>query len=234
MAMNDPVPAGSPAAEDSELLACGRDLAAVWEQAEAWDPAGAAEQGEVAEQGEQGEGMAGGGEPPPDPHSRRCVHCRQALADLRRLRAAALGPEAPRTGGAPDASALARRVMDVVRLELRPGRTLTLGERDEDTWIYESVAARTLRAAAEEVPGVRAGSCRVAPPEGRDAPRRGPVAVRLEVTVEFGPGLRAVTERVREAVGRAAERRLGLALASVDVTVTDLHDPPDRPQETSE
>ncbi|MEU8777102.1 Asp23/Gls24 family envelope stress response protein [Streptomyces sp. NPDC048606] len=213
MAMNDPAhetghhPHPAPFDDaDAELLACGRDLAAVWEQAE---------------------------EAAADPHTPGCAYCQEALADLRRLRAAALAPAVSPTGAPPDATALARRVMDVVRLELRPGRTLPLGERDEDTWIYESVAARTLRVAAEEVPGVRAGGCRVAPPDGHGPPRRGPVTVRLEVTVEFGRDLRAAAEAVRAAVTRAAQRRLGLELASVDVTVTDLHDPPDRHREST-
>ncbi|MER7730324.1 Asp23/Gls24 family envelope stress response protein [Streptomyces erythrochromogenes] len=218
MAMNDPEPLGAPGGrpdgEHAELLACGRDLAAVWEQAE--------------RAGEPGQGRT-------DPHALTCPHCRDAAADLERLRAAALAPPAtgdagPGADGPADTSALVRRVMDVVRLELRPGRTLPLGGADEDIWVYESVAARTLRAAAEEVPGVRAGSCRIAPSGGRGEHPRGPVTVQLEVTVAYGHELRATCEAVRRDTGRAADERLGLAVSSLDVTVTDLHDPPHRPQ----
>ncbi|XUM02643.1 Asp23/Gls24 family envelope stress response protein [Streptomyces venezuelae ATCC 10712] len=124
-------------------------------------------------------------------------------------------------------------MMDVVRLELRPGRDLPLGEVEEDTWIYESVAARALRAAAEEVPGVRAGSCRITPPGSRTDPGRGPVAVRVTVTVAYGLDLMTASEAVRDRVAQAARERLGLAVSAVDVTVTDLHEPPDQPRKAS-
>ncbi|MFF9147385.1 Asp23/Gls24 family envelope stress response protein [Streptomyces sp. NPDC014861] len=203
--MSTPPPRGNPDDEDLELLACGRDLAAVWEQAS----------------------LA----PADDLHTLTCAYCSQAVADLERLRAAAL----PFATGTPpadlDTSALVQRVMDVVRLELRPGRDLPLGESDEDSWIYESVAARTLRAAAEEVPGVRAGSCRVTPQGSRVSPGRGPVGVRIAITVEYGRDLRSTTEAVREGLARAARERIGLAVSAFDVMVTDLHDPHDRPRE---
>ncbi|MFG3188043.1 Asp23/Gls24 family envelope stress response protein [Streptomyces omiyaensis] len=204
MAMSTPHPREAPDDEDLEVLACGRDLAEVWERA----------------------ALA----PADDPHTLACAYCRQAVTDLEHLRAAAL-PVAPAPPADLDTSALVRRVMEVVRLELRPGRDLPLGEDDEDSWIYESVAARTLRAAAEEVPGVRAGSCRVTPPGSRTSPARGPVGVRIDITVEYGRDLRSTSRAVRDGLARAARERLGLAVDALDVTVTDLHDPPDRPQE---
>ncbi|MEU5915132.1 Asp23/Gls24 family envelope stress response protein [Streptomyces sp. NPDC047141] len=204
MAMNTP---HDPVAEDDdlELLACGRDLASVWETA---------------------------GRPDADPHTADCPYCRGAVEDLERLRAAALPATSPPAAEI-DTAALVRRVMDVVRLELRPGRDLPLGEVEEDTWIYESVAARALRAAAEEVPGVRAGSCRITPPGSRTDPARGPVAVRVAVTVAYGLDLMTVSEAVRDRVAQAARERLGLAVSAVDVTVTDLHEPPDQPRKAS-
>ncbi|MER7764116.1 Asp23/Gls24 family envelope stress response protein [Streptomyces sp. NPDC097619] len=203
MAMNTPYPHDTPDDEPFETLACGRDLAHVWEQAT--------------------EGA--------DPHTATCVHCQSALADLQRLRAAALTPpRTPTTDTDSDTAALARRIMDMVRLELRPGRDLPLGDADEDHWIYESVAARLLREAAEQVPDVRAGSCRVSPPGTRTQPARGPVVVRLDITVALGRDLPDVTRAVREAVSAAARDRLGLDIAELHVTVTDLHDRPDRPQ----
>lgn len=210
MAMNVPHPHGAPDdEEDFEQLACGRDLAEVWEQA--------------------ADTRTG---PHTDPHTRTCAYCRAALADLRRLREAALAPSGLRPAAPLDTSAVVRRVMDVVRMELRPGRNLPLGEHDEDGWIYESVAARTLRAAAEDVPGVRAGSCRITPPGGRADPARGPVTVHLQITAAYGLDLPDTAGAVRERVARAARERLGLPLAELDVTVTDLHEPPDQPQGT--
>ncbi|MFD4245714.1 Asp23/Gls24 family envelope stress response protein [Streptomyces sp. NPDC058525] len=190
--------------EDTELLACGRDLAAVWEQATHTRA---------------------------DPHTSSCVNCQEALADLERLRAAVLPPMPDGPTDPSDTSSLARRVMDLVRLELRPGRNLPLGELEEDSWIYESVAARILRAAAEEVPGVRAGSCRIVPPDGPGVARRGPVTVHLKITAEYGRDLQALSEAVRSTTARAAHERIGLTVSALDATVSDLHDPPDRPQE---
>ncbi|MFG2621223.1 Asp23/Gls24 family envelope stress response protein [Streptomyces sp. NPDC048507] len=206
MAMNTPDPHEAAQDDGCELLACGRDLAAVWEQT---------------------------GPPDADPHTRGCPSCRRARAELESLRAAALHPHEARTAEAVDTSALVRRVMDVVRLELRPGRNLPLGEPGEDCWIFESVAARTLRAAAEEVPGVRAGSCRITVPGSRPGSARGPVSVHLDVTAEYGRDLRTTSLAVRDSAARAARDRLGLTVAALDVTVTDLHDRPDEPQEAA-
>ncbi|WP_241253644.1 Asp23/Gls24 family envelope stress response protein [Streptomyces sp. W1SF4] len=210
MAMNEPDPSRAPfpdepfEGEDFELLACGRDLATVWEEA---------------------------GRSESDPHTATCVYCRRAVEDLEHLRTAALPPAAPASADI-DTAAVVRRVMDAVRLELRPGRNLPLGEADEDTWIYESVAARTLRAAAERVPGVRAAGCRITPLGGSTSPARGPVAVSLGITVAYGLDLRATTRAVRGSLGRAARDMLGLAVSDLHVTVTDLHEPQDHAQET--
>ncbi|MFI8360484.1 Asp23/Gls24 family envelope stress response protein [Streptomyces sp. NPDC085612] len=200
MAMNTPHPHDNPDPDDEglELLACGRDLATVWEHAD---------------------------RPETDPHTATCPHCRQAVEDLQHLRAAVL-PPATTPPADIDTTAVVRRVMDAVRLELRPGRNLPLGEVGEDSWIYESVAARTLRTAAEQVPGVLAGSCRITPPGSRTQPTRGPSTVHLAITVVYGHDLPTTTRAVRENLIRAARQHLGLTLGDLDVTVTDLHEPP--------
>ncbi|MFH8259292.1 Asp23/Gls24 family envelope stress response protein [Streptomyces roseolus] len=203
MAMNTPHPHEDPDDEDLELLACGRDLATVWEQAD---------------------------RPGTDPHTAACPYCRQAVADLEQLRTAVLPPAAPPADI--DTAAVVRRVMDAVRLELRPGRNLPLGEVGEDSWIYESVAARILRTAAEQVPGVLAGSCRITPPGSRTHPTHGPSTVHLGITVAYGLDLPDTTRAVRESLTSAARQHLGLALGDLNVTVTDLHEPPTQPRET--
>ncbi|MET9123927.1 Asp23/Gls24 family envelope stress response protein [Streptomyces sp. NPDC004528] len=143
----DPPGLPRPQDPDDELLPCGRFLSQVWE---AWENAGA-----------------------DDPHLRECPYCRPAVRELEDLESAVrrLRDESP-VAEPYDAGPLARRVMDVVRLELRPGRPLPLGGPAENLWIMEAVAARTLRAAAETVAGVRAGSCRITavPPGSPIAP----------------------------------------------------------------
>jgi len=176
---------------DDERLPCGRALSGVWD---GWE------------------------RQTDDPHTLGCPYCRQAVDDLVRLESAVRGldEESPETS-AYDAGPLTRRVMDLVRLELRPGLPLPLGEPAEDLWIMETVAARALRAAAERVEGVRAGSCRMV-----DA--GGAVEVRLDIHAPASADLPRLAERVRRRVREAADGELGMAVASVDIRVTDVVD----------
>ncbi|NJQ06166.1 Asp23/Gls24 family envelope stress response protein, partial [Streptomyces lonarensis] len=154
--------------------------------------------------------------------------------------AAARG-DGPEAGPDPDAAldadaAFAARVMDLVRLELRPGRSLPLGGLTEDHWVGETTVAKTFRAAAETLPGVRAGSCRITPDApatgstgstgllGRDAPR-GPVRVRLEVAAPLTWTVPELAAAVRDRVLSVAEEALGMPVAAVDVRVTDMYEP---------
>ncbi|MFD5257415.1 Asp23/Gls24 family envelope stress response protein [Streptomyces bobili] len=153
-----------------------------------------------------------------DAHPQTCPHCGEAVRGLDERESAVRGlrTETADTGSY-DAEPLTRRIMDVVRLELRPGRPLPLGEPAEDLWIMEVAAARALRTAAETVPGVRAGSCRLL-----DVREDGTVEVRLDIHAPVGVPLPDLTARVREQVEQAADRALGMAIASVHIRVTDL------------
>ncbi|GGV41216.1 hypothetical protein GCM10010277_29790 [Streptomyces longisporoflavus] len=214
-APDDEREAGFGVLSDDELLPCGRKLSYVWEQVEAGVP---------------------------DPHIESCPHCTQAVDALRHLEGIVTRTREATPREDPDTSALAGRVMDVVRLELRPGRTLPLGDEDEDTWIVEAAAARTIRAAAESLPGVRAGSCRLDPPatetaeagetteaaEAVAAPAgrlaRGPVRVRIGVQVPLTWNLPETADLVRSRVLEAVDGELGMRIAGVDVTITDVID----------
>ncbi|MCF3960546.1 hypothetical protein [Streptomyces fuscigenes] len=139
-----------------ELLPCGRSLALLWQ---AWD----------AEQADS------------DLHVAGCPHCAAALDRLQALQDLVAADETAdrdfeAAAGRSDNEAfgsrvesVTARVMDVVRLELRPGRTLPLGEPEEDAWIVEAALAKLLRKAADALPGVRAGSCRIRPAARQDA-----------------------------------------------------------------
>ncbi|MBN0043476.1 Asp23/Gls24 family envelope stress response protein [Streptomyces actuosus] len=196
---NDPSPQ-----DDDEHLPCGRLLSRVWD---AWE--------------QQAD----------DPHLRSCPHCRQAVHGLDQLGSAVLGLREEEAADAPatDAAVLTRRVMDVVRLELRPGRPLPLGEPGEDLWITEAVAARALRAAAETVGGVRAGSCRIVGPLGGGPAgdrAAGAVEIVLDVHTPADAFLPHLADRVRDRVRDTADRELGMAVAAVDIRITDRVDPP--------
>lgn len=190
----DPPHGTSTHEDDDELLPCGRLLSRAWADWEAQAD---------------------------DAHSRTCPHCRQAVRGLDELESVVRGlrTETADTGSY-DTEPLTRRIMDVVRLELRPGRPLPLGEPAEDLWIMEAAAARALRSAAEKVAGVRAGSCRLL-----DVHEDGTVEVRLDIHAPTGIPLPDLTARVREQVGQAAVRALGMAVAAVHIRVTDLLPP---------
>lgn len=176
---------------DDELLPCGRLLSRTWDAWERRDE---------------------------DPHLRSCPHCRDAVDGLDELESAARRLHRQTAdGSAHDVESLTRRVMDVVRLELRPGRPLPLGEPAEDLWIMEAVAARAVRAAAETVPGVWAGSCRLL-----SAGADGSVGVRLDIHAPADAPLPDIAARVRERVWEAADRELGMAIAVVDIRVVDV------------
>lgn len=217
MAMSTRPDAGGP--DGLGPLPCGRTLTEVWD---AWDEDRAVR----------------------DPHHRCCPHCSSALDGLRMLEdlvrtaeGADDGPFGPGSGGYDTAGAdVATRVMDTVRRELRPGRSLPLGELAEDVWIAEAAAAKTLRAAAETLPDVHAGSCRVLPLDTADTrpPQlgagggklpRGPLRVRLEVAADLSRGASEIAEAVRRQVLAAAEKALGMDVRVVDVDVVDLLEP---------
>ncbi|MFD9866627.1 hypothetical protein ACFXI8_17030 [Streptomyces niveus] len=190
---------GESAENEAELLSCGRELSAVWD---AWDD----------------RDSAGGSSGVTDPHLVECPYCSAALADLAALGEAVDRTRAAERPGPAEVSDLTARVMDIVRLELRPGRPLPLGEPDEDLWIVEAAAARAFRGAAESVPGVRAGSCRIGPRE------RGPVRVRLEVAAGLHLSLPELAEEIRARVAAAARDTIGIEVESIDVLVVDLYD----------
>lgn len=181
----------SPFAGD-EVLPCGRLLSRVWEQAQDTAP--------VA-----------------DPHTVSCSHCREAVEGLATVNAAA---QALREEDPPGLQALADRVMNVVRAEIRLGRLLPLADPDRDLRIAESAAAKLLRLAADTVPGVRAATCRLIPAdEGND------VRVTMELAAALDRPLPDRVDQVRRSVLHSAERDLGLAVTTVDIVVVDVLEP---------
>ncbi|MFE2969290.1 hypothetical protein ACFXKC_37610 [Streptomyces sp. NPDC059340] len=175
-----------------EVLPCGRLLSRVWEQAR--DAA-----------------------PVADPHTVSCPHCREAVEGLATVNAAA---QALRAEDPPGLQALADRVMNVVRAEIRLGRLLPLADPDRELRIAESAAAKVLRQAADMVPGVRAATCRLVPAgEGTD------VRVTMELAAALDRPLPDRVDQVRQSVLDSAGRNLGLAVTAVDITVVDVLEP---------
>ncbi|MFD9285481.1 hypothetical protein ACFWD7_51305 [Streptomyces mirabilis] len=174
-----------------EVLPCGRLLSRVWEQAR--DAASA------------------------DPHTVSCPHCREAVEGLAIVTAVA---RALRAEDTPGLQALADRVMNIVRAEVRLGRLLPLADPDRDLRIAESAAAKVLRQAADTVPGARAATCRLTPAgEGTD------VRVTMTLVAALDHPLPARAHQVRRSVLHSAGQDLGLAVTAVDITVVDVLEP---------
>ncbi|MET8767409.1 hypothetical protein [Streptomyces sp. NPDC004658] len=177
--------------EGDEVLPCGRLLSRVWEQAR--DAA-----------------------PNADPHTVSCPHCGEAVEGLATVNAAtrALRDDVP------GLHALADRVMNIVKAEVRLGRLLPLADPDRDLRISESAAAKVLRQAADTVPGVAVATCRLVPEgEGTD------VQVTMTLAAALDGPLPDRVHQVRRSVLRSAAQDLGLAVTAVDITVVDVLEP---------
>ncbi|MQY40808.1 hypothetical protein SRB17_88410 [Streptomyces sp. RB17] len=172
-----------------EVLPCGRLLSHAWEQA----------RDAAAET---------------DPHTTSCPHCREAAQGLAALGAATqvLREQQP-TG----MSAVADRVMAIVRSEVRLGRMLPLNDPALDLQIAESAAAKVLRRAADAVPWAKAVSCRLTPQD--QAPG---VHVAMTLAATLDQPLPATADVVRRSVIDAADMAIGMAVTDVDVTVIDV------------
>ncbi|MEK8171702.1 hypothetical protein NKH77_26925 [Streptomyces sp. M19] len=97
-----------------------------------------------------------------------------------------------------------------------------------------------LRSAADSIPGVIAGSCRIVPvrPSSRNRlplplpgarlPRE-PLRVRMKVAISPWWTVPKAASTVRARVGKAAREQLGLDVPEIDVAVTDLLEEPDDP-----
>ncbi|MFG2196674.1 hypothetical protein [Streptomyces sp. NPDC048639] len=152
--------------------------------------------------------------PATDPHTASCPYCTQAVEGLTALDRATLALRAQQR---PSGRTLAGRVMDAVRAEVRIGPLLALDDPARDLQISETAATKVLRRAADTVPGSQACSCRVTPGEEGTG-----VHVSLSLASGLETPLHQRAQLVRRAVLRAADRRLGLAVAAVDVEIVDV------------
>ncbi|WP_217548026.1 hypothetical protein [Streptomyces sp. GbtcB6] len=175
-----------------EVLPCGRLLSQVWEQAQDEAPAA-------------------------DPHPVSCPHCREAVEGLATVNAAT---RALRAVDRPGLHALADRVMNAVRTEVRLGRLLPLADPDRDLRITESAAAKVLRQAADTVPGARTATCRLT-----SAGEGTGVRVTMTLAATLDRPLPERVHQVRRSVLHSAGQDLGLAVTAVDIAVVDVLEP---------
>ncbi|MEE4597105.1 hypothetical protein V2J94_35335 [Streptomyces sp. DSM 41524] len=138
------------------------------------------------------------------------------------------------------------RLVQTVREQLRLGRLLPLGEREDGSWITERAANEVLGRAAAEVPGVRLGALRIGPadpgtagtptvPPPPSALPPGPLRIAAECGATLEEPLPVTADRLRDVLLDAATDRLGLLVEAVDIRVTEVLDelpapPPEPPR----
>jgi hypothetical protein len=198
----------------AELLACGREAAGVWDDAEA---------GRL------------------DEHERACPHCQAVAADAAGLAHDAAGLAAE---SVEPPTSLLERVMSVVQAELRSeylplpsregparlDRATAAAVLRQAADAMSGVWARSCRITppGQHTPTVA--------DEGQEAPELGPAAgqssgvvVTMSITVVFGADLPSAAARVQQLVATAGERFLGIPVERVDVTVVDVFEAPVTP-----
>ncbi|ASQ93874.1 nucleopolyhedrovirus P10 family protein [Streptomyces sp. 11-1-2] len=136
------------------------------------------------------------------------------------------------------------RLAQTVREQLRLGRLLPLGEREDGSWITEHAAGEVLRRAADQVPDAHLGALRIAPadpdtaatpavPPPPSALPPGALCIAAECGATLEEPLPVTADRLRDVLLDAATDRLGLLVEAVDVRVTDVLDelpaPPSAP-----
>lgn len=165
------------------------------------------------------------GRQPPDLSIDESPECQVALTSLQRLRDVSTASLALDVARQPqvDESWL-RGVLSGIAREARAGRDIPLASKPATSLaITEGAVRGVLRAAGERVDGVVIGRCRL---DG-DVTRPGaPVVVRIDASVLWGLRIPEVAELVRRAVAQDLMRHTELVIASIDVTVHDVHGHP--------
>ncbi|WP_413100509.1 hypothetical protein [Streptomyces sp. Inha503] len=127
------------------------------------------------------------------------------------------------------------RLAQTVREQLRIGRLLPLGEREDGSWITERAASDVLGRAAAEVPGARLGALRIGPadpgtagtpavPPPPSALPPGPLRIAAECGATLEEPLPVTVDRLRDVLLDAVTDRLGLLVEAVDIRVTEVLD----------
>jgi hypothetical protein len=166
-----------------------------------------------------------------DPHERGCSHCQAVAADAQILATAAAELAAEIIE---PPSSLLDRVMGAVRAEVRHDY-LPLPTQHGPARLERHGAAAVLRHAIDQMPGVRARSCRISiptadeqpngEPAGNDEPPPPAAVVEVSVAMALTSDMHTIAARVQQVVLTAADRLLGLPTDRIDVDVVDVFYP---------
>lgn len=164
-------------------------------------------------------------------HLAQCPECQSGLASLRRL--SALGHDlldADITEAGSGTDDWMQAILGNLRLELRPGRSIPVRGDDPGDVLSETEGAISalIRSIADGLPGTAAGKCRL---YGDVTEPGAPVTVGVELAVVYGHPLADRAAALRKQLAEALGRQTELNITAIDVTITDVLEPRQTPEE---
>lgn len=164
-------------------------------------------------------------------HLAQCPECQSGLASLRRL--SALGHDlldADVTEAGSGSDDWMQAILGNLRLELRPGRSIPVRGDDPEDLLSETEGAVSalIRSIADGLPGTAAGKCRL---QGDVTEPGAPITVGVEIAVVFGHPLEERAAALRRQLAETLARDTELNVTAIDVTITDVLEPRQTPQE---
>lgn len=159
-------------------------------------------------------------------HVESCPECQAGLASLARL--SEVGSDLLRSDVADAGSGnddWMQSILDNLRLELRPGRSIPLrAEHPNDTlWETEGSILALVRSVADALPGTAAGKCRL---HGDVTIPGADITVDVEIAVVYGHPLEVRAAELRQELAEALAVQTELSLQAINITVTDVLEPP--------
>jgi len=164
-------------------------------------------------------------------HLAQCPECQSGLASLRRL--SALGHDlldADVTEAGSGSDDWMQAILGNLRLELRPGRSIPVRGDDPEDLLSETEGAVSalIESIADGLPGTAAGKCRL---QGDVTEPGAPITVGVEIAVVFGHPLEERAAALRRELAETLARDTELNVTAIDVTITDVLEARQTPQE---
>jgi uncharacterized alkaline shock family protein YloU len=182
----------------------------------------------------------------PDPHEQTCPDCQAARHDLGDLAVATHRVTAADKADPTlrlDPTALTG-IIEIARAEVRRGRRIPLeraqpGAAGDELTVSEQALANLIRRTSDEIDGLEARRCTVAPsehnPQTIDPPVAGaahqlepppaPAEITVDLRISVAPtaAIPALTRLLRDRVQRAVEHEVGIVATMINITVEDIH-----------
>lgn len=164
-------------------------------------------------------------QPAPDPtHQNNCPYCQATRRRLRQdwaeVQTLTQQPVAIPPG-------LTAKILARVRvLAGHVSDSILLGHPGGETRISHDAIAKVIARLTATVPGVIFASVKPLP---EDPPHPNRLGVGLRLVVAFGPRITKTTTAIRDLLQRHISRLTGAELTHIDITISHITDPPDKP-----